>query len=283
MRVLVTGLPGFTGHYVKQALEDAGHVVIGLESDLRDAEGLGKEVKDHTPEAVLHLAAQAFVDHGQTSDFYEVNVIGTDNLLNALVDHAPGLKSVLVASSANIYGNQSEGALSEERSPAPANHYAISKLATEHLSHLFFDRLPISITRPFNYTGVGQDEKFLIPKIVRHFRDQAGVIELGNIDVLRDFGDVRSVADIYRRLLEAAPVGQTLNICTGRPRSLMQIVSLCEELSGHHPDIKINPRFVRKNEVRTLVGDNSRLRATIGDWAVPDLRDTLSWMLNPTG
>ncbi len=280
MRVLVTGILGFTGRYVKQELAAAGHHVTGLQSDLRDADALAKEIADQTPDAVVHLAAQAFVDHGQAKDFYEINVIGTDNLLATLARHAPDIKSILLASSANVYGNQSEGAMGENHPPAPANHYAISKLAMEHLAQQYFDHLPVFITRPFNYTGVGQDAMFLVPKIVKHFRDRALTIELGNVDVFRDFGDVRSVAGIYRRLLELCPAGETINICTGQPQSLMGIIKLCEEISGHKLDIKVNPDFVRQNEVKTLTGDNSKLRKTIGSWESPSFHDTLSWMLN---
>ncbi len=280
MRVLVTGILGFTGRYVEQEFATAGHHVIDLQSDLRDADALAKEIADQAPDAVVHLAAQAFVGHGQSKDFYEINVIGTDNLLAAIASHAPDIKSILLASSANVYGNRSEGAMDENQTPAPTNHYAISKLSMEHLAHQYFDRLPVFITRPFNYTGAGQDEMFLVPKIVKHFRDRAPAIELGNVDVFRDFGDVRAVAGIYRRLLEFCPAGETINICTGRPQSLLGIIKLCEEISGHKLDIKVNPDFVRKNEVKTLIGDNSKLRNIIGNWESPTFHNTLSWMLN---
>ncbi len=148
------------------------------------------------------------------------------------------------------------------------------------MTKLWMPQLPMIITRPFNYTGVGQAENFLLPKIVSHFRRKADVIELGNVDVARDFSDVRSLVAAYRRLIEAGAFGQTVNVCSGRTYSLRDIISLCSEISNHEIEIKVNPEFVRKNEVRTLSGDNRLLKTLIGEWEVPPIRETLHWMLN---
>jgi GDP-D-mannose dehydratase len=101
---------------------------------------------------------------------------------------------------------------------------------------------------------------------------------LGNIDVYREFGDVRSVAKIYSNILGANPQGKTLNICTGRAHSLKEVISLCTEITGHSIEIKVNPLFIRQNEVKTLVGDNTHLRTLIGELPILTLHDTLSWM-----
>ncbi|EGH00317.1 UDP-glucose 4-epimerase [gamma proteobacterium IMCC2047] len=190
MRILVTGLKGFTGHHLQSELEAHGHTVIGLQCDLTDPQAVAAEVATVQPEAVAHLAGVAFVGHGDANAFYEVNLIGTRNLLVALAEHVPNVRSILLASSANVYGNRSEGVLSEDSTPDPVNDYAVSKLAMENMANLWVEKLPLFIVRPFNYTGIGQDEKFLIPKIVAHFREEKAVIELGNLEVWRDFGDV---------------------------------------------------------------------------------------------
>ena len=275
MHTLVTGLGGFTGRYLQLELEAHGHTVVGLSCDLTDPDAVAAEVELVKPEAVAHLAGIAFVGHGNANAFYDVNLIGTRNLLQALAQHVPDVRSILLASSANVYGNHSEVILSEDASFGPANDYAVSKLAMEQMARLWIDKLPLFIVRPFNYTGVGQDEKFLIP----NFRNKKQVIELGNLDVWREFGDVRSVAFAYRRLLELGPVGETFNIATSQTYSLREVVSLFEKVTSHSIQIKINPKFVRSNEVRILTGDNNHLKTTIGDWQSYNLEDTLRWML----
>jgi GDP-6-deoxy-D-talose 4-dehydrogenase len=279
MRTLVTGLSGFTGRYIQLELEAHGHTVIGLNSDLTDPDAVSKEIAQVQPEMVLHLAGIAFVGHGNANAFYDVNLIGTHNLLSALAKNAPNVTSILLASSANIYGNSTEKLLSEDALPSPANDYAVSKLSMESMASLWFEKLPLFIVRPFNYTGVGQDDKFLIPKIASHFKDKKQVIELGNLDVWREFGDVRSVANIYRKLIEYCPAGKTINICTSQTYSLREVISLCGEITGHDIEIEVNPEFVRENEVLRLSGDNSLLKIVIGEWKEYSLKDTLTWIL----
>jgi len=279
MRVLVTGLNGFTGQYLKAELEANGHVVIGLEADLNEFEAIAAEVRRIQPEAVIHLAGVAFVGHGDANAFYQVNLLGTRNLLSSLAIDAPDVCAVLLASSANVYGNRSEGILAESALPDPANDYAVSKLAMENMARLWADRLPLFITRPFNYTGIGQDDKFLIPKIVAHFRDNKKVIELGNLDVSRDFGDVRSVSEAYRKLIEACPAGETINVCSGNAYTLREVIGLCEKITGQQIEVQVNSDFVRANEVRVLAGDNSCLRQLIDGWQPLELEATLRWML----
>ena len=291
MRALVTGIKGFTGRYVAAELAAAGWEVWGTgaheeagdrryrRADLADAEALQKVVAEVAPDVVVHLAAIAFVGHGDAEAFYRVNLIGTRNLLAALAAANKRPECVLLASSANVYGNVTEGVLSESSLPNPANDYAVSKLAMEYMARLWLDKLPIVIARPFNYTGVGQAENFLLPKIVGHFRRGAEVIELGNLDVWRDFSDVRAVARAYRRLLEVRPVGETVNVCSGRARSLREVLAIAEGLTGRSIRVEVNPAFVRVNEVRTLRGDPAHLRGLIGEWDSPPLEETLRWML----
>lgn len=279
MKTLITGLRGFTGRYLQTELEAHGHEVLGLQSDLTDIISLNAEVRQVRADWVVHLAGVAFVGHGDANDFYRVNLMGTRNLLAALAGCGHRPRCVLLASSANIYGNATEGVLDETALPSPVNDYAVSKLAMEYMAHLWKKHLPIVITRPFNYTGVGQPETFLLPKIVSHFKRRAEIIELGNLDVWRDFSDVRAVVQAYRRLLETCPEGMTVNVCSGHTHSLRDVLSMAEEISGHPLQVQVNPAFVRANEVKTLSGDVSRLRNLIGEWHTPPLQETLRWML----
>ncbi len=279
MRILVTGLDGFTGSYLQTELTAYGHEVTGLKDDLTNGQALNAEMQIVQPDAVVHLAGIAFVGHGEPNDFYRVNLMGTRNLLAALANCSKPLGCVLLASSANIYGNSTAGVLSEESPPAPANDYAVSKLAMEHVARLWQDKLPIVIARPFNYTGVGQSESFLLPKIAAHFKQRAAQIELGNLDVWRDLSDVRSVVVAYRRLLEVCPAGQTVNVCSGNTYSLREVLDLMAGIAGYKIEVRVNPALVRANEVKTLCGNPAKLRSLIGAWQMPPLEETLRWML----
>jgi nucleoside-diphosphate-sugar epimerase len=295
-RTLVTGAAGFTGSYVADALARHGHEVHGLVhchepgpvagfelthgADLADMDGVRKIVGEVRPDHVIHLAAIAFVAHGDVEQMYRTNVVGTRQLLEALAGASITPSSVLLASSANVYGNAREGVLDETVPPAPANDYGVSKLAMEYVAKLYASRLPITVVRPFNYTGRGQDPNFLLPKIVAHAREQVPVIQLGNLEVARDFSDVRTVAAAYAKLLtESAAIGETYNICSGKAVSLRSVLEMVSELSGHPLQVTVNPDLVRANEVRSLCGSAAKLESVIGPLDAIPLRQTLDWML----
>jgi GDP-6-deoxy-D-talose 4-dehydrogenase len=288
-RVLVTGASGFTGAYVRQELADAGYEVIGTTAgepqageralDITSLSDCRRLIGELKPAFIVHLAAISFVAHDDPLELYNVNVIGTTNLLQACIDVGHEPRKILIASSANVYGN-AEGVVDEDTAPAPVNHYAASKLAMEHLVRTWFDRLPIVVTRPFNYTGRGQSERFLVPKIVSHFVRRRPVIELGNIDVARDFSDVRMVSQAYRALLEAPVAGEVLNVCSGSPRTLTEILDIARKVSGHDIEVRVNPAFVRQNEVKLLVGSAERLNRFVPETPAIGLEDTIGWMLS---
>jgi GDP-6-deoxy-D-talose 4-dehydrogenase len=299
-KVLISGADSFTGRYLAATLHQAGHEVHGLirepiadtiagvhalhVADLADTSGLAAVARDVQPHKVAHLAAISFVAHGDVADIYATNVVGTRNLLEALVNSNAPLQSVLLASSANVYGNSVGGMLDEATPPAPANDYAVSKLAMEYVARLYANRLPILLTRPFNYTGIGQAGSFLIPKIISHVHRRAPLIELGNLNVARDFSDVRTVVQLYQRLLDTpAAVGHTFNVCSGKAWTLSEVLAMVRELSGHELEVRVNPAFVRVNEVKTLLGSRAKLDAALGNTLDmrPEiaLKDTLRWML----
>jgi nucleoside-diphosphate-sugar epimerase len=290
-RALITGLSGFTGHYLAKALEAAGYQVFGTTHDgdgnvapnlypvdLCDRTAMVQVVEAVQPDVVAHLAAIAFVAHGDVDAIYRTNVVGAYNLLDALSRLPKVPRAALLASSANIYGNAAVEVIDESVPANPANDYAVSKLSMEYMAQLWMGKLPIVISRPFNYTGVGQASQFLLPKIVSHFQRGEKHIELGNIDVERDFSDVRMVASAYLRLLERAPAGETFNVCSGRAVSLKSVIAMMEEIAGYRIEIRVNPAFVRANEVKRLQGNASKLVQSIGALNQPRLEDTLRWM-----
>ncbi|MBR8272344.1 GDP-mannose 4,6-dehydratase [Burkholderia cenocepacia] len=298
-RAFVTGLTGFTGRYMAERLQAAGYDVWGtvapgtprpadpafahctlLPVDLLDAEAMRAAAADARPDAVVHLAARAHVAQDEPSQTYAVNIVGTRNLLAALagLDRRPS--AVLLASSANVYGNSTAGVLDETVAPAPANDYAVSKLAMEYAAKLWADRLPIVIARPFNYTGVGQPDAYLLPKLVAHYASNAPRISLGNLDVSRDFSDVRDVTAAYLKLIEAAPAGETFNVCSERAYSLKEVLAMLSRIAGYVIDVTIDPRFVRHNEVKSLSGSRDKLRRAVGELPVTPLDETLRWMVD---
>ncbi len=277
--MLVTGADGFTGvHFVKHARE-AGYEVFEFNADLTNPVAVQNQVNTAEPDVVVHLAAISFVGHDKACAFYDVNVIGTLNLLDALLKLPNLPKRVLLASSANVYGNCEQSPISELQMPAPLNHYAMSKLAMEHLAKTYADRLPLFFVRPFNYTGPGQVESFVIPKLIAQFKRRASTVELGNLTVEREYNDVRMVTDAYLKLIDKAAVGETYNICSGKTYTLHQVIDALVELTGHQISVAVNPVFVRANELHRLCGDTSKLNKTIGTYDSNALKDMLRWML----
>lgn len=295
MRVLVTGADGFAGPYVAQALAARGHTVAAIArragkaghpaiatwhvADLVDLEATRAAVEAARPDAVVHLAAISFVGHADVLELYTSNVVGTRNLLEVLSGQGMAGQTI-IASSANVYGNRTGGPLHEGLQPDPRSDYALSKLACEQLATMYGDRVPVVTIRPFNYTGVGQSDQFIIPKIISHTRAGSPDIELGNLEVARDFSDVRFFAEAVARLVETpAARGQTVNICSGRAVTLTELLDLVAELSGHRMAVRTNPSFVRAQEVERLWGDDRLMQDLIGPIASPPLAETLEWML----
>lgn len=282
MRVALTGANGFTGGYVVDALAARGVDCVALAADLTDPDAVCQAVADTPFDRLIHLAARAFVADDDWAGFYAVNQLGTFHLLDAVASQRPGTRCI-VASSAQVYGPGAEGLIVEDAPTNPANHYAVSKRAMELGAALWADRLDLAVTRPFNYTGVGQESAYLIPKLVEHFRTRAPVIELGNRWVRRDFGDVRSVADAYAELTLADRVPPLVNLCTGMVASIDDILAILGNLTGHQIEVRTNPAFVRANDVAVLGGDATVLRTALPDWSPRPLHDTLEWMVHAPG
>lgn len=283
MKILLTGAGGFTGRPFTQLARAAGHEVVTLQADLTDRETVRQQVLEAAADAVVHLAAISFVGHADDNAFYSVNVIGTMNLLDALVQLPQAPRRVLLASSANVYGNCEASPITESQTPAPVNHYAMSKLAMEHMARTYADRLPIVITRPFNYTGPGQAVNFVIPKLVEHFTQRALVIELGNLQVEREFNDVQMVCSAYLQLLQHGEPGQTYNVCSGQAYTLQHAIDTLQCITGHLIEVKVNPAFVRYGEVHRLCGSPAKLQTLLAEQGCildnPMLEDTLRRML----
>lgn len=267
-KVLITAINSFTGIHLKSELEKAGYDVFGTTSktcDITQKEDIIKVLKDIQPDYIIHLAGISYAAHGTQEDFYRVNTIGTLNLLDALVELKLNPKKILLASSATVYGNQGLEVLDESLCCTPSNHYGASKYTMETLAKNYFDKLPIIITRPFNYTGVGQAEHFLIPKIVSHYKKNKKTIELGNLDVSREFNDISYICEIYKKLLQSDCRSEVVNLSSNTAIKLLDIIKMMNDIAGYTIKVEVNQAFVRKDDIASLSGSTTKLFSLIGE------------------
>ena len=280
-KVWLLGADSFTGHYLLQALKDANYEVDTTAVDITDAQQVEQAMLAIQPSYIINLAAISFVPDGDSANIYAVNTIGVQHILDASLELAIAPKKIILVSSSTVYGQAGQEDITEDTLASPVNHYGCSKWAMEQIANTYADQLNIVITRPFNYTGQNQEAKFLVPKIVQHFQQSAAIIELGNIDIWRDFSDVRWVANAYVQLLKTDKKNHSpVNLCSGKLTSIREIISRLEQLTGHIIDIKVNPDFVRASDIKRQKGDNGRLYELLPTLDAPiDFEHTLQWML----
>lgn len=290
--ILVTGASGFTGnHFVKLALRK-GYSIVALSQtgskvdgikvikcDLTDRVQVDSALETIHFDYVIHLAAISFVGHEDVQAIYQGNVLATINLIDSLLSRPSLPKKVIVASSGNVYGNTKSLPITEEHGYNPENDYAVSKCAMELALLARRSQLPIVTARPFNYTGVGQRDCFIVPKLVNAYKQKLTTLEVGDLNVSRDFSDVRDVVNAYLKLMESDIEHGVYNICSGKAVSLNDVVKMLNELTGHEVEFEINPQFVRKNDINTLYGTNDKLNSTIGSFQKYTLKETLAWMV----
>lgn len=259
-RLLVTGLDGFVGQHVKQAVENSRDkrfrlVVPGGAIELTDPKTIEKAVKDTQPDCVLHLAAQSFIPASVKDPraTYEVNFFGTLNLLETL--KACGFRGrMLYVGSADVYGvvRDEDLPIVESHPLRPRTPYGVSKAAAELLCYQWtqdqgFD---IVMTRPFNHIGPGQAEQFVVPDFAKQITEiklgrRKPEIKVGAIDVTRDFTDVRDVVQAYLALMERGVTGEAYNVCSGKEHSVREVLN----------------ELIRLAEVKCeIVEDRARLR-----------------------
>lgn len=288
-KVFITGINGFTGRYLENHFLSKGYEVYGsvidtpsnknhFQCDITKKEQVDALFDTIQPDYLIHTAAISYVAQENASLMYDVNTIGTENILASLLQHGIKPKKILLASSATVYGNQGEEVLDESMCPMPVNHYGCSKLAMEHIAKNYFSKLDIIITRPFNYTGVGQEEHFLIPKIVAHYAKKTPTIELGNLHVAREFNNIKDIVVIYNKLLMSSTSSTVVNVSSNKPIKLLDVIAIMNSLSGYTIEVRVNPKFVRANEIASLSGATNKLLTTIGDIHFTPIEKTLTRM-----
>ena len=299
MRVLVTGGNGFVGGYAIDALRARGDEVIAaghgaldlLPLDVRDPLNVRGVIDIAQADAIVHLAAQAFVPQSIADPLatIDINAMGTARLLEAVRaarDAGGNNPRVLIVSTAEVYGAQPPSAfpLRESTPPAPANPYAASKLAAEAFGiasgHAY--GLDVIIARSFNHIGPGQDERFAVASFAAQLAKIAhgGPAEMliGNLSAERDFLDVRDVVRAYVALLECGESGQTYNVCSGVAVPIRDVLRTLVTTARVAVEIREDPERMRASDTPLFVGDASKLRAATG-W-VPQI--TLETSLRDT-
>ena len=286
MKILLTGANGFVGGYIKQQLK-----VTELPSSINicDEESLNVYVSENIPDCVIHLAAVSFVPESfkYPRNTFDVNFYGTYNLLSVL-EKAGFNGKFLYVSSSDVYGlvKKDEQPVSELQLTKPRSPYAVSKVAAEAICYQYstLSKFECIIARPFNHIGPGQSESFVISNFAKQLVEiKLGLREsklyVGDIDVYRDFTDVRDVVSAYKLLLGDGVNSQIYNICSGTGWKIRDLIEIMIEQLNVDVDIIVDKNRLRKSEQRYVSGDCTKLKENT-DWIQKiDISDSITDIL----
>ncbi len=287
MKLLLTGANGFVGQHM-QAVQPCMPLPTAL--DLRDRAALGAAVTSIQPDRVLHLAAQSFVPAAfeNPRETFDINFYGTLNLLETL--QAAGFKGrMLFVGSGDTYGHVEEPDLPvrEDHPLRPRNPYAVSKVAAEALCYQWSQTASFEIVmaRPFNHIGPRQSPRFAIADFARQVTEirlgrRAPVLQVGDIDVSRDFTDVRDVVRAYSLLLEFGRNGGIYNVCSGQEYRIRDLLQRLITLAGVDVTIEQDPARLRRAEQRRMVASFEALQQDTGWQPAISIKESLQDLLN---
>jgi GDP-4-dehydro-6-deoxy-D-mannose reductase len=293
-KLLVTGLNGFVGGHLQTLLASISdgpwQLLATKPHDLLDTATLDAWLQDECPDAVIHLAGQTFVPEAfrDPQRTLEVNLLGTLNLLQALKRRGFS-GTFLYVSSGDVYGQVAEGDLPvvETLAPRPRNPYAVSKVAAELLCQQWSYTEPwrIIVARPFNHIGPGQGESFVIPSMARQLvRVRQGLqpaqLAVGDVDVTRDFLDVKDVLKAYLALLEHGRNGEIYNVCSGVEQRVRDLIMQMAHLAGVEVDLLQDASRMRLSEQRRVVGCSKKLQKETGWKPGTSITETLQSVLS---
>ncbi|HBX55220.1 GDP-mannose 4,6-dehydratase [Pseudomonas sp. UBA2684] len=295
-KILVTGLSGFVGQHLQrllvgtQAALDWQLLLPEGSYDLLDSAVLNRMLEQHQPDAVIHLAGQTFVPEAfrDPARTLQVNLLGTLNLLQGMKN--TGFDGTfLYVSSGDVYGQVAEADLPvvETLIPQPRNPYAVSKNSAELLCLQWSYTEPwrIIVARPFNHIGAGQGEAFVISNMARQIaRVRLGLqsprLDVGDIDVTRDFLDVQDVIEAYLLLLEHGRNGEVYNVCSGNERRVRDLIKEMAELAGVKVELAQDSARMRRAEQRRVVGSSDKLQKETGWKPGVNITETLRRVLS---
>lgn len=277
--ILVTGTRGFVGPHLMARLrrDFPGRPLHAAEADITNATAVAEEVRTRAPEFCVHLAAISAIAQAAHApeEAWRVNLHGTLNLARAIRTHAPECL-LLFASTAELYGRSFVAGqpLDESAVPAPLNTYAATKAAADlALGALAAEGLRCVRLRAFNHTGPGQSDAFVVAAFARQVAliasgRQPAVLRVGALEPARDFLDVRDVCAAYSACIakaSAIPAGTILNIASGTPRRIGDVLHALLGAANVQATIETDPALLRGNDIPIACGDASRAHALL-DW-----------------
>ena len=288
-RVLVTGQNGFVGRYLINEHQCIGFEDINGRIDLNSTSRTGEFLVAADIEYVIHLAAQSHVPTSWQNPIgtMTANLSGTINLLQQLND-VGFTGRFLYVSSGDVYGRVDADNLPilETQPVNPGNPYAVSKVAAEFYCMQFAQRtkFDILIARPFNHIGRGQSERFVVPKLLRQARQASKSkinrpIPVGNIDVTRDFSDIRDIVAAYFLILEKGKCNETYNVCSGIETRVGDLLDVAKKHYSVKNRTQIDKTLLRANEQKRAVGSNRKIVKDTGWMPVFSPNETVRNMI----
>ncbi len=312
MNYLITGAAGFVGrHLIAHITRDEPHSFIYAADildepewmreysnlsykliNLLDREAVEAQIQKVAPQRIIHLASFSSVAYSwdHPSDSFLNNSLIFINLIEAL-KKASSPFSLLSIGSSEEYGNVpvADIPLSETHPLNATSPYAAARISQEMLSRVFAQGYGMSImmTRSFNHIGPFQRDSFIVPSLVRQFVEaqelgQKSVeLQVGDIEVVRDFTDVRDVVKAYLRIFEYGKSGEVYNVCSGKGILIRDLIQGIADITKMSYTIHKDMARVRPTENRIVVGSNKKLteqcrwrpEIDIGD----SLKDTISF------
>ncbi|MDP2924252.1 MAG: GDP-mannose 4,6-dehydratase [Candidatus Omnitrophota bacterium] len=311
MKVLITGITGFVGSHLSEYLLNKKDVEIyGIirwrsdiknishikekiklyEADIRDFVSVKGMIAKIKPDKIFHLAAQSFVgaSFGAPQETLTTNIVGELNIFEAVRSLRIN-PFILIAGSSEEYGlvHKNELPIKETNPLRPLSPYAVSKVTQDILGYQYFKSygLNIIVTRAFNHTGPRRGEPFVSSNFAKQIAmiekgKQEPVINVGNLETVRDFSDVRDVVRAYWLSLDKCKPGEVYNICSGKGYKIKEILNILLSLTKERVKIKEDPERLRPSDVPVLIGDCAKFRKATGWKPEIPFEKTLEDLLN---
>jgi GDP-4-dehydro-6-deoxy-D-mannose reductase len=280
--LLVTGAGGFVGAWVMERAGQAGLRACAVIGDLCDPAVAERAVADCDPVAVIHAAAAPREGSPWVSLGTDLMMAG--NVVAAVAEHAPRAP-VLIPGSAAQYGTGSREPLSEDDATVPVSPYGVAKCLLERAVLAEPLRRDVRVISARSFNLIGPRQKANAPagqwarQIVAAEKAGGGVLSTGRLDVVRDFLDVRDVADAYIALVRAPEAAGVVNVCSGRAVPLRSLAEAMAAAATVPVTLSLDPELERHLDPSMVVGDPARLRALTAWTPRWDLGSSVSDML----